>query len=47
MKQHHASPSSRPSGPFMRLSGSEAIVLVCTALILASLAAWFRIASIW
>lgn len=42
-------PSSRPTptGLFVRISGMDAIRLVCAALVLASLAAWFRIVSIW
>ncbi|MBN9584683.1 MAG: hypothetical protein J0G34_04735 [Afipia sp.] len=47
MKQFNASQTSRPSGPFVRLLGGDAVRLVCAALILASVAAWFRIVSIW
>lgn len=47
MKQFNASRTSRPASPFVRLSGGDAVRLVCAALILASLAAWFRIVSIW
>jgi hypothetical protein len=47
MKQPDAEKRLHSVGIFVLLSGGEAVRTVCAALVLASLAALFRIASIW
>jgi hypothetical protein len=47
MKPPPAGKRANARSIFVPLSGDEAARLVCAALILASLAALFRIASIW
>lgn len=47
MKPFPAEPRRNPKPAAASLSGSEPVRLVCAALILASLAALFRIVSIW
>lgn len=47
MKQPDAEKPIHSNGFFVSLSGGDAVRTVCAALILASLATWFRIVSIW
>jgi hypothetical protein len=47
MKQPDAEKHMHSAGIFVPLSGGEAVRTVCAALVLASLAALFRIVSIW
>lgn len=47
MKQSDAEKPIHSVGFFVSLSGGDAVRTVCAALILASLATWFRIVSIW
>ncbi|MCF2525264.1 hypothetical protein [Bradyrhizobium sp. G127] len=47
MKQPTAEKRMHSASMFVSLSGGDAVRTVCAALILASLAALFRIASIW